>query len=279
MFVVRGTGGDPSPENDGATVNVGFVVGPRGVVVIDTGPHIRFGEALRAAIGRITPLRVRLVINTHAHSENVLGNAAFARKGIPILSSGRTRDLMRDRCPECVRNYAKALGPERMKDTAIVLPERGIVRPTSLRAGGVRLRLLPLGWAHTEGDLAVYDENNGVLFTGGVVYAGEVPAMREANTAGWLAALETLRRLPLRRVVPGVGPVSGSEAVAEQARYLEALLNRARAELVKGTDIASAAMNADMPEFSTWAMYRERQSLNFQHVLAEIERGAWQDGR
>lgn len=274
--MVRGTGGEPSPENDGATINVGFVIGPRGVVVIDTGPHIRYGEALRAAIRRTTRLPVRAVINTHAHSENVLGNGAFAREGLPILASARTRELMRERCPDCVRSYEKAIGGERVKGTEIVLPSRSVSRSTPLRLGGVRLRLLALGWAHTEGDLAVYDESNGVLFTGGVVYAGEVPNMREANTSGWVEALQELRQLPLRSVVPGVGPVSSPEVLEDQSRYLRALLERARAETAKGTDLASAAMNADMPEFSAWAMYRERHGLNLQHVLAEIERESWQ---
>ena len=276
IFVVMGAGGDPGPENDGASVNVGFVIGPRGVVVIDTGPHRRYGEALRAAIRRITPLPIRLVINTHAHSENVLGNASFARHRVPILATERTRDLMRERCPECVKNYSKALGAGRMQGTEIVLPDRAIERPTSIRLAGVRLKLVPLGWAHTEGDLAVYDERSGVLFAGGAIYAREIPYMREAHTQGWLDALAILRRLPLRRIVPGAGPVSGPEALESQERYLRALLTSARAKLGRGTDLASAAADMHIPEFSGWAHYAQRHPLNVQHVLAEIEREAWQ---
>ncbi|MGT2490738.1 MBL fold metallo-hydrolase [Cupriavidus basilensis] len=49
-----------------------------GVLVVDPGPHLAWGNGLLAAIRAVTPEPVRWVVNTHAHPENVLANAAFA---------------------------------------------------------------------------------------------------------------------------------------------------------------------------------------------------------
>jgi len=46
---------------------IGVVVGSDGVLVIDTRSTHRQADELRADIGRLTPLPVTVVVNTHGH--------------------------------------------------------------------------------------------------------------------------------------------------------------------------------------------------------------------
>ena len=69
--------GEISPANRGNVGNSGFIIGPTGVVVIDTGISYRHGRRMLAAIRRVTAKPVELVVLTHAMQEFLFGNAAF----------------------------------------------------------------------------------------------------------------------------------------------------------------------------------------------------------
>src|SRR4051812_12716104 len=65
------------PATGGGGGNLAFVVGSRCVAVIDTGGTPQLGRRWRATIERSTRLPICYVIDTHAHPDHVLGNAAF----------------------------------------------------------------------------------------------------------------------------------------------------------------------------------------------------------
>src|SRR3954464_12930358 len=62
VYAFLGEAGDISPANRGFTGNSGFVIGPSGVVVIDTGSSYRHGRRMIESIARITDKPVQLVI-------------------------------------------------------------------------------------------------------------------------------------------------------------------------------------------------------------------------
>src|SRR5574343_1651862 len=138
VFVLIGKTEDFDTRNGGNIVNTGFIVAPEGVIVIDSGPSLRYGRQLRAAIARITPKPVALVINTHHHPDHFLGNQAFA--DVPIAALAATRhDIARDGNAFAENLYRMA--GDWMKDTEVQVPTREL-QSGEQRFAARRLRLL-----------------------------------------------------------------------------------------------------------------------------------------
>ena len=262
--------GEISPANRGNVGNSGFIVGPTGVVVIDTGISYRHGRRMLAAIGRVTAKPVVLVVVTHAVQEFLFGNAAFEERGIAILAHRETAALMNARCSHCLKNLHPVLGDE-LEGTRLVLPQRRVGTSTTIEAGGRTLDMLYLGWASTPGDLAVFDRATGTLFAGGLVAVNRIPEIRDCDFEGWIRALDMLRDLPVKRVVPGHGPVSGADAPRSTAGYLRALDEKIKALYARSSSLLESVDNAALPAYAAWAMYATTHRQNALHRYLQLE--------
>lgn len=160
-------GGDVSEANGGHVVLTSVLLSGRSALVIDPGPSQIHGERLRRSLACRFGARVRWIVNTHAHSENVLANSAFAADvaagRTQILATAATREGMALRCPECLASLTQRVGEAGMAGTRIVLPTRTVSDGDVLRLGRWRLRALRMDPAHTEGDLVLWDPRHRVL--------------------------------------------------------------------------------------------------------------------
>jgi glyoxylase-like metal-dependent hydrolase (beta-lactamase superfamily II) len=270
IYAFIGDAAEISAANRGFVGNSGFIVGPAGVTVIDTGSSYRHGRRMLEAIARVTDKPVELVIVTHAVQEFLFGNAAFAERGIAILAHPETTKLMKARCDHCLENLKPVLGAE-LGGTRLVLPERQVDTTTTIDAGGRSLELIYLGWASTPGDLAVFDAQSGALFAGGLVSVGRIPDIRDSDFDGWKRALMRLEEIKPTRVVPGHGPVSGAAAIAETAAYLDALDNVVKARYAESSSLMDAVENATLPAYRAWSLYTTTHRQNALHRYLQLE--------
>jgi glyoxylase-like metal-dependent hydrolase (beta-lactamase superfamily II) len=270
VYAVPGDAGTVSRDNRGRVANAGFIVGPSGVIVIDTGVSYRHGQQILAAIRSVTALPVKLVIITHAVREFVFGAAAFEETGATIAAHRETVELMQARCEHCLQRLRDQLDDE-MRGTRLVLPTGIVDASTPFRAGGVRVELMYFGWAATPGDLAVYHPASGTLFAGGLVSADHVPEIRDCDFEGWQRALRQLEELPVKHVVPGFGPPSGPESIHATAHYLAALDARSRELYEQTGSLLQALDHADLPEFAGWTGYEPNHRRNVLHRRLQLE--------
>jgi quinoprotein relay system zinc metallohydrolase 2 len=277
VFVHIGALEDWAPANGGDVANTGFVLGSRCVAVIDTGGTPGVGQTLRAAVKRTTPLPVCYVINTHAHPDHVLGNAAFADAGRPapqFVASARFTHALAVR----ERYYLNALQREfgiQLTHAAIVYPTISVDRSLDLDLGDRVLTLQAWPTAHTDNDLTVYDRRTRTLFASDLLFAQHLPAL-DGSLRGWISVMAELKRLDVASVVPGHGPVSKDwPAVMDaQADYLNALLRDTRAAIRNGLTIQQAIDSIGVPPASHWLLTDRFHRRNVTAAYAELE---WED--
>lgn len=271
VYVLLGDNGEINSANSDAVGNAGFIVGARGVAAVDTGVSYRDGERLIAAIAGTTSLPVEAAVITHPVQEFLFGAAAFQDHHVPVFAQRATATLMQRRCGTCLKNLTTLLGAEAMQGSLVVTPDHLVDASTTLDLGRRRLRLLHDSWAATPGDLAVFDEQSGVLFAGGLVDAERVPNLRDAQLDGWIAALEHLRRLPIRVVVPGHGPVGRRDELTAMIGYLKALDGAVRASYRSGASLIEAMASVRLPAYEHWSQYAVQQPQNVQYVYRRLE--------
>lgn len=269
VWLVEGSTDNFAAENGGNIVNVGFIETAAGVVVIDTGPSRRYGEALRQRIEQVTGKPLLRVLLTHHHPDHVLGNQAFS--DVPIAALPGTTRLLAEQGDAMAENMYRLVG-DWMRGTEVVLPSEAL-EEGELEIGGRRLRLLALR-GHTGADLAILDERSGVLFAGDLLFYQR--ALTTPNSPGldvWLADLDRLEALPWRHIVPGHGPLATDAAPFVQMRdYLGWLDGVLRQGAEQGAEM-NELIRAPVPErFAGVSLSRYELIRSVSHLYPRYER-------
>ncbi len=230
VWFVQGEAAVGSADNGNFISNAGFVVTDDGVVVIDALGAPALGQALIAAIGKITDRPIRCVILTHYHADHIYGLQAFKAVGATILAHREGRAYLESEHARLRLEASRQdLAPWIDEYTVLVPPDRWLDAPeTTLKVGQFDIVIRHVGPAHTPEDLSVYVPARGVLFAGDLVFRGRIPYVGQADSERWIASLNRLIALRPRLLVPGHGPAS-TEPLADLETTRDYLLFLRRA--------------------------------------------------
>ncbi len=238
VYYFQGEAGPASQSNEGYMSNAGFVVTDDQVVAIDALGTPALGEAMLAAIRRVTPLPVKLVIVTHYHADHYYGLQAFKAVGAEVWAQTAAKgavdsDAARERLAQRRRDLPLSVD----EHTRLVPPDILLAGDTTVRRGGVDFRITAVGGAHSPEDLMVLVPGQGVLFAGDLFFAGRLPFVGDADTGRWLQALDRMQDGRPAVVVPGHGaasrdPLPDIDLTRRYLAYLRETMGRAVAELI-----------------------------------------------
>lgn len=274
VYVHSGRLEDWLPANGGDVANLGFIVGSRCVAVIDSGGTPLLGQRWRASIERRTQTPICYVINTHAHPDHVLGNAAFAAAGTRFVGSAKFNAAMGARAPYFLRALQRDFGITAAPES-IAYPTVTVDGTHELDLGGRTIVVQAWPTSHTDNDLTVYDPATRTLFASDLLFVQHIPVV-DGKLRGWLATLRKLARIDAARIVPGHGPTQGAspDAWAPQQEYLEALLRETRAAIKSGKTLSQAVDSVGTQAASRWQLTERFHRRNVTAAFAELE---WED--
>ncbi|CAN5904109.1 hypothetical protein BH11PSE8_BH11PSE8_21790 [soil metagenome] len=266
VYVVEGANADFSVANGCNIIDTGFIVTGGGVIVINTGPSRRYGEQLRALIGRTTREPIVEVIHLNLHPDYFLGNQAFA--DVPRRATAVTRAGMQRDAKAYEDNLYRVCG-DWMKGTEALLPSADVVAGVR-RIGTHEIEAMEMR-GHTDSDLVLIDRSSGVVFAGGLVFSQRVPTTPHAQIRPWLRSLQQLDALPARLIVPSHGIVGNREAVAGTRRYLMWLDAALRDAALAGFDMNDVLRMPVPEEFRRWAAFGTEYTRNVVNLYPAYE--------
>jgi cyclase len=262
--------------------NAGLVVGAGESLLVDTLFDLRLTARMLSGLAPLTRLApITTVVNTHGNADHWFGNELLADRRIiasaaslddmHAVGPGQMRDLVA--AAGTVGRYTRAIfGDFRFDDITPVYPNQTFLGETDLSVGGVHVRLIDVGPAHTAGDTIVVVPHAGVVYTGDIVFAGGTPVVWRGPFAGWLAACDLILGLDAETIVPGHGPATGRHEVRRTARYLEFVYEHAAARFAAGMPPLEAARDIRLGRFGALGE-SERLAVNVHTVYRELDPG------
>ena len=204
-------------------------------------------------------------MNTHANGDHCYGNALLG--DAEIIATARCAEEMLQLPPAAmaaVLQSADSLGaagrfvqrifsPFSFDDIPLAPPTRTFDGQLDLLVGGRPVTLLEVGPAHTAGDAVVHLADDGIVFTGDILFHGGHPIVWAGPVANWIAACDRVLALHPRVVVPGHGPLAAPGALVDLKGYFELLTAEARTRYDAGMTALQAARDIDLGPYAGWS--------------------------
>jgi len=207
-------------SNTAVVDNNGFIIGDRGVLVIDSHISSEMAKQILQAVRRVTDKPILYLVNTNYHGDHTFGNSTFPASTI-IIAHRETAEHMKHFKYEKSFMLATVNGDHKVfGDVKLRLPDVVFDKYMRIDLGGRVVELYHFGPGNTSGDVVVYQPDAKAAWTGNLVIgAGTIPPMFEYGARTHLKTLTQLQAtLDVKTIVPGHGFITDGTILT---RYLE----------------------------------------------------------
>jgi cyclase len=248
--------------------NPSFVAGDTGVIAVDAAFTERRTRDFKAAIERTSDQPISTLISTHHHADHTFGNFVFGPT-TTLVAHENGREKILGGAASAVANSQGMFPNVDLGNIEIVPPSVTFDDAITLYAGDLRLECLYVGPAHTNNDVVIWIPDREVLITGDIVFNNGTPLVLSGSIAGWIDAIDGLRELGAKTLIPGHGPVCGPELFDDMTAYLRFVQAAARKGFEADATELEVAIDLDLGRFSEW-LDRERIVGNLFRAYSEL---------
>jgi glyoxylase-like metal-dependent hydrolase (beta-lactamase superfamily II) len=239
------------PDGGWGWSNAGLVVGDGASMLVDTLFDLALtARMLDAMADHTRTAPIATLVNTHANGDHCYGNQLVEQA--EIIASSATAHEMTEVPPAMLAALNAApgevgdlfrsfFGAFEFEGIDVRLPTRTFDRRLDVDVGGREVQLIEVGPAHTRGDTIAYVPDAATVFTGDILFIGGTPIVWAGPLSNWVAACDLMLGMDVDTVVPGHGPVTGKEGIAEVRDYLAFVDGEATSRFRAGMDAWDAA--------------------------------------
>ena len=205
----------------GGRSNAGFVVGDKGVVVIDAQTPPDDGAKQVAELAKVTPKPADTIVLPPSAPDPIGGLPGYpAITTIIAHENTRATILAANADPNIPPPYKALFATLAAK----YLPTRTIAASESTTLDGVPMRLMYVAPAHSNGDIIIYLPKQKIVYGGDVILTntGRFPVVHiGGSSAGWIASMKAILALDADIFVPGHGPMETRAQLEARIRDVE----------------------------------------------------------
>jgi len=243
-------------DND-SSANSTFLIGEKGILVVDTRLNATEGNKLLAKIREVSPLPIAYIVNTHYHPDHQGGNTAVGPNAI-VISTDFTRE----------RTLAVMKDPK-MKDFHFQPAQVTFQQKVTLHLDPYSVEIYFPGKAHTSGDALVYFPQQRAIAMGDLFLNRSCPAMDDGSVENWIQALDHVLALPLESVVPGHFELGTKADLQRFHDYLSDLFQQVRSLREKGETLDKVQHSLRLEEYSDFRQF-EKFEATFSDNAASV---------
>ena len=134
----------------------------------------------------------------------------------------------------------------------LVLPTTLFDERYELDLDGTEVHLIYVGPCHQVGDTIIHLPKEGVVFAGDVVFRQCTPMGWTGSYDKWFKCLDLITELNPTVIVPGHGPICGTEGVRELKEYLQYVRDESRTCFGEGMTSLDAAKRIEFGPYGEW---------------------------
>lgn len=271
------------PDGSWGYSNAGVITDGDECLLVDTLFDLSLTrEMLRAMSDAVPAAReIDALVNTHANGDHCYGNQLVG--DAVILASRASAEEMEQVTPavlaEMMRGadqlgeagtYLKRIfGDFDFENIDPTLPTQTFEGQHTHSVGDKEVQLFEVGPAHTRGDVLVHAPDEGIIFTGDILFIDGTPIMWEGPVENWIRACDLILELEPRVIVPGHGPLTDKSGVREVQGYLSYVRDESRKRFDAGLSATEAARDIALADYSSW-LDSERIVINVHTLYREF---------
>lgn len=243
-----------------------FVVGADGVLLADGQGSVAATQTLIDAIRKVTPKPIRWYVVGSDHGDHTAGNSALPKDVRYVIHPNSLAQMRRD-----------AANPNRSASAPPVMvpPAAMAGESETIDVGGIEVRVLFLGRAHTGGDLMVHLPRQRLLFMSEAYLNRVFPAMRSAYPSEWVRVIDRALALDVDLFVPGHGFIEEArvsrEELVEFRKALQFVIAEVTALKARGLSVDDAVRQANWGPYAEWFLREQQAPIAVRKVYEELE--------
>lgn len=280
IFVHFGTHQDSTKSNKGDIANIGFILGKKSIMVVDTGGTRMIGANLLKKIKTISELPISHVIITHSHPDHFFGTEAFLSQNPEIVGHEKLNRSLLSNFNFYKELQANNIENELLKDAKLVKANLivKIDKNIEIDLGDRIVEIKAWKSGHTDNDLSVYDLKTKTFWSENI-FVDRTPSVR-ASVLGWKKNLDEILKMDINLIVPGHGKVlEKDEAIKPILNYFNRIISQVR-HFHKNNKSLQESINSILQKeildskkvnLEDWELFTEYHYSNITKTYTELE--------